>query len=465
MDNLLDLKGQKSLITKNSKPARDFILSLLDDKSFVETDAFLFTKNDLGREEAVGGGVVTGYGTLSGNPVYIYCQNYDAAKGGIGDTAARKIMKCMAAAAAAGVPLISVLHTAGAKVGEGITAMNGFSEIISAACELKGIIPQISVIKGECFGHMSYLASVSDFIYMLPEASLLTAAPQVIAAKSGNMLSAKELGGSKVHAEKSGLCSFEVKNAQELKTGIAKLLDYIQVEDAGTVSDAELNRQVKVAAKYDGRKLVSEVFDASSVTEISKDYQPSLITAFARLGGRTVGVIADSGECGSLNLKAVMKATKFVKILDNFGLPLITLVNNEGIESCMSCEQEGLAGEVARLMYAISQSDSSKISVICKNAIGAGYTALAGKSMGFDYSLAWENAVISPVPASVGAELFYSEEIKASKNNEKIRAAVEKQYGEELASPVTAAMNGCIDNIISPSSTRQYLISALMMLE
>lgn len=465
MDNLLDAKSQKALISKNSKSAREFIDGVLDSKSFVETDAFLFTKNELTDDKLVGEGVVTGYGTINSQAVYIYCQNYSVLKGGLGAASAKKIIKCMDAAAKSGVPLISVLHTAGARLGEGITALEGFGEIISKAVSLKGVIPQITVIKGDCFGHMSCLASLSDFVYMIEGASLLSGAPQVIAAKSEVMLTAKEIGGADTHAVKSGIATFKVKNTAELAASIKKLLSYISNEEVVPLSAADLNRSIKTPAKYDGRKLASDITDADSFFELYSVYERATITAFGRIGGKVVGIIADSGENQLLSIGQIKKITKFVRLLDFYGIPLISLVNSQGVSSCVKCEQDGIVQEIAKLMCAVSESDIAKIAIVCGSAIGMSFTALASRSMGFDYSLAWEKAVISSIPANVGAVMLYQEELTDAKNSDKVRAELEKRYAVMESSPVLAAENGCIDNIIPSSATRQYIISALQMVE
>lgn len=464
MDKQKSIKEIKAEIEKSTKSIKSYISSLVDEMSFVEMDTFLYTKNSL-IDTLNGEGVVTGYATINDLPVYIYAQNYDVLKGGLGKAQADKIVKCMKMAYKTNTPIISIMESAGARLGEGIDALEGYAEIISLATKYKGEIPQISIVKGECFGSMSLIAAVSDFVIMNKNARLSVAGPQVVASKSSNQLNATDIGTAKIHATKSGLATFVCTNEKEVKDNLSKLVEILSGEELCDAED-DLNRASMIKKGANALSLIDEIFDKGSFLELNKDFATSVVTGFAKLGGITIGVVANNGKKDEefICSACARKASKFINICDSFGIPFVSLVNCKGTVPCVDEESSTLALEVARLMSAISNARVGKLSIITNKAIGVGYTAFASKNTGFDYVLSFENAIVSPIETSAGALITYADEIAKAKDKDKARKEVEKRYSELECSPIAPAQNGYIDNIIDPATTRQYAISVMQML-
>lgn len=465
MDKQKSFYEIKAEIEKSTKSIKDYINSFVDEMSFVEMDTFLYAQNNL-IDTFNGEGVVTGYATINDFPVYIYAQNYSVLKGGLGKAQADKIVKCMKMAYKTNTPIISIIESAGARLGEGIDALEGYAEIISLATKYKGEIPQIAIVKGECFGSMSFLAAINDFVIMNKNARLSVAGPQVIAAKSSNALTANDIGTAKIHATKSGLASFVCKNDAEVKENLTKLVEILSGEEIYDCED-DLNRtSLQIKKGSNAYELINEIFDLNSFVEISKDFATNVVTGFAKLGGITVGIVANNGKKDEefICSDCARKASKFINICDSFGIPFVSLVNCKGTVPCIEDESGTLTLEVARLMSAIANARVGKLSIITNKAIGVGYTAFASKNTGFDYVLSFENAIISPIETSAGALITYADEIAKAKDKDKARKDVEKRYSEIECSPIAPAQNGYIDNIIEPGTTRQYAISVMQML-
>lgn len=463
MDRISEFKKIKADINSSGKSTRDFIDAIVDELSFVEMDTY-YKSNNEEIDVDMGEGVICGFARINDSPIYIFAQNFDAQKG-LSKYQADKILKCMDSAEKAGYPLISVLSSLGAVVDGGLSSLEGYAKIIAKASSLYGIIPQISIIRGDCLGSLSYYAALSDFVFMLKDSVLCSASPLVIAAKSGKSNDAKALFGSAVHLAKTGLASRVCANVSELAKDIKKLLNLIE-EDIVEDDIASLNKtNEKLNDGYNATEIINSVFDKNSFYEISAGFGGELICGLCKIGGLTAGAILSSdGQNTELTPDGCRKASKFIRFINNYNMPLLTFVNCEGTINKLESEQGTLIKDVANLMSAISDGENAKISVVCGNVAATGYTALASKSLGFNYSFAWANSSINLLPVAIGTEVLKSEQLAAAKNPKKEREILKENALKTDGNPLYAANQGFIDNIIEPANTRAYLLSVLLML-
>jgi propionyl-CoA carboxylase beta chain len=457
----MEIKALEKEILAKSKNIREFFKNFLDEFSFVETDTFSYGKRDLFGNEGFGEGVVTGYAAIDGIPVCLFAQNYDVCKGGMSKGQADKILKIQKQAEKTGAPLISVIDTAGVKVGEGITALEGYAEIIAQSNQMYGVVPQIAIIKGTCNGAMSYFAALNDFVIFVENASASTSSPKILTASSANV--SKDICSAAFHQTKTGLCDITVKE-NELPHVLKTLLNHIY-DGREFNPDTDFNKEADFDV-YNPEAVIAGVFDENTFIEIGKGYTQEIICGIARIGGVSVGALLCAGGEKGIYLKqdSARKAARFIRLLDRLNLPLISFVNCAGINSSAENEQTTIITDVSFLMSAVNDFEGAKISVICGRACGAGYVALASKSLGFDNCIAWTNSVVSPLSESAAALIEYADDIKKAADPVKAREEAEKKYAEIQADPFNSAKEGSVDNIIEPSATRQYLISMLMML-
>ncbi len=462
---MVDLNQRKSEVQQAGKAARDFIVSLTDELSFVELDTFAFSKSDFFEEAAdVGAGVVTGFARIGDKPIYLAVQNEHDHKGGMTKAQADKILKAMTQAEKAEAPFVLVLSGKGARIGEGLAVMDGFARLAAKASALYGEIPLITVIRGDTFGSAAFVAAQSDFVFTVGEAQLATNSSAVIAAKKPD-LKAADVAGPKAQAE-NGSCSVRVADAAELRIKLNELLDLLSGEIA-EVSEDSLNYSCAgLNEGYDPEKILSCVLDPGSFFELNAGFGEEVRIGLGRAGGFTVGVLLCADETNGVKIgnAAARKISRFARLLECYGIPLVSFVNASGTAVCPGAERHGLMREVGSMMSAITDLCAPKISVVCKKAQGAGYMALAAKGLGFDYVLAWPEAEISLLSDEVALNTVYAAELAASKDPETARAELAEKYARLESDPMNAAKDGLIDNIIEPSTTRQYLISALMML-
>ena len=458
------LKERKAAVQENTKQARELITAVADRLSFVELDTFRYSKNEFYEEAAsVGEGVVTGYARINDNPVCIVAQSAEALKGGVTRAQADKILKCMALAEKSGYPLINILSSSGAMIGEGLEVLDGYAEIIAKASALYGVIPQFSVISGKCFGSIAYYASLSDVVITMKEGVLASTSASVIAAKSG--VAAESVGGAEALA-KNGTATLTVGSPEELKSRLSAIIGMF-TETYHECEEQSLNQpSVSAEAGYKCAAVTEEILDAGTFVEFCEKFGSELKVGLCRIGGMTAGVAIsdDKPEGVELTAAGAKKLSRFIRFLDCYGLPFISFVNVAGVEACSQAEGMGLVKDIAGLMSAVADCESAKIAVIAGKAQGAGYTALASKKLGFDYSVAWANAAISVVNSDVAVNTIYAKEIAAAKDPEATRRKVAEKYERIDSDPFNAALNGLVDNIIDPAATRQYLISALFML-
>ncbi len=447
--------------------ARERISKLLDAESFVETDALAQHSNSadgLKEVSAPGEGVVTGYGTIDGRGVYIFSQDYTVLGGAMGAMHAKKILKILDLAGKTGLPVIALLDSMGARLGEGASALDGFGKIITKLVDLSGVVPVITAVCGTCAGTASCLVALSDFVFMTKGVSgVFTEAPASF-NKPGKDTDIEAIGGADTHAATTGLAHFSCNSEDETFSYLKQLLSYLpdnNIEDAMFMDGADdINRQINnYKGAYNIREMISSVMDSGVFFETQAFFAPNILTGFARMNGRSVGVVANSPGA-QLNGAACRKAASFISFCDAFGIPIITFTDTPGFiseENSQGC----IINSGAKLMSAYAQANVPMVNVITGKAIGSGYVAMAPKSLGADMVFAWPEAIISCLPADAAADIIMRSTIASSQEPTQARVDAADIYSKTFASPWEAAKMGYVDEVIFPSETRQRIAGAL----
>ena len=468
---------------KGKKTARERIEALLDKGSFVELDAFVEHRStDLGMAEveAPGEGVVIGYGTIDGRTVYVFAQDFTVIGGSLGEMHAAKICKAMDMAVKVGCPCIGINDSGGARIQEGVDALSGYGDIFYRNTLSSGVVPQISVIMGPCAGGAVYSPALTDFVFMTEgTANMFITGPQVIKAVTGEDVSAEDLGGARVHTEVSGVAHFKFKDEDSTLAAVRKLLSYLpqnNIEDAPLVSsgddpfraDAELAGIIPDSANkpYDVRRVIERVVDSGDFFEVQPDYARNMVTCFARLAGRTVGIIANQPAvlAGVLDINASDKASRFIRFCDSFNIPLLTFSDTAGYLPGVGQEHGGVIRHGAKLLYAYSEATVPKMTVILRKAYGGAYIAMCSRHLGADQVFAWPSAEIAVMGPDGAANIIFKKEIEEAADPVAARKEKIEEYKKNFANPYKAALRGYVDDVIDPSQTRARLCAALSML-
>lgn len=486
--NVIEQGGGEAKIKKqhdsNKLTARERINALLDEGSFVEIDAFVTHRcHEFGMEavDAPAEGVITGYGTVDGRLTYVYAQDFTVIGGSLGEMHAKKICKVMDMAAKMGAPVIGMNDSGGARIQEGVDALAGFGEIFIRNTQYSGVIPQISVIMGPCAGGAVYSPAITDFIFMVDKTSkMFITGPQVIKSVTGEDVTAEDLGGSKVHAEKSGVAHFTAASDEECIAQIRTLLSYLpqnNLEEAPYTAPVDpINRLSEKLTTivpdepnkaYDVKEVIAEIVDTGSFFEVQAGFAQNIVVGFARFNGNSVGIVANQPKvkAGSLDIDSSNKAARFVRFCDSFNIPLVTLTDVPGYFPGKDQEQGGIIRHGAKLLYAYSEATVPKINVITRKAYGGAYIAMSSKHIGADVVMAWPTAEIAVMGPDGAANIIFKKDIANSSDPITTRAEKIQEYSDKFASPFVAAQRGYIDDIIEPDSTRPRIIAALEMLE
>lgn len=461
MNKLEQLASFRKDADKSFKDVKDFVNLIIDELSFVETDAFLSGKTYLDKKSVIYEGVLTGYATVNCAPVYFIAQNSALMGGSLGKAGAEKICKCIDKALRAGAPLISVIDSNGARLGEGVGAMEAYASIISAASAVAGRIPHICIVRGNAVGMQAAYCALADFIIAMPESVYSANTPMSVAAKANHTGKAQDILGASAML-KSGNAHFAPKSDTECAALVKKLLSFVPSDNgsAEILTQDDFNRQThEIAADLNAVTVLSSICDEGDYIVVG-DTESSLICALGRVGEKVVGIIHASG---SLTLSGVRKATRFINYLDSFEITLLTFVNSSVMDSDINSELGGAVYGLSDLFYAISTSDITKIGVILGEAIGISYTALASKGVGFDYVIALPDATVAPITPELAVDVFYRDEIASSNDPIKSREQIADHYAN-CADVFVASREGYIDNIVEPSMLRPYIISVLQML-
>ncbi len=460
--------------------ARERINFLLDHGSFVEINEFVSHRaTELGMDkiETPAEGVITGYGKIAGRLIYIFAQDFTVMGGTLGEMHAFKICKILELALKSGAPVIGINDSGGARIQEGVDALNGYGEIFKRNVMASGVIPQISVILGPCAGGAVYSPALTDFVFMIEKTSkMFITGPKVVRAVTFEDVTAEELGGTNIHMNRSGVAHIASSTEEECFQKVRELLGYLpsncrnkpprrECVNPSTKDADNLKKVVPEDPKmtYDVRDVLSGVLDKESFFEIQEDYACNVITGFARLGGWSVGVIANQPQflAGCLDINSSDKAARFIRFCDAFQIPLLTFVDTPGYLPGTKQEHNGIIRHGAKVLYAYSEATVPKLTVILRKAYGGAYIAMCARSLGADLVLSWPTAEIAVMGPEGAADIIFKKEILRAENPSEFLEQKVKEYRDHFASPYVAARRGYVDKVISPHETRHFLQKSL----
>lgn len=428
------------------------IAAIVDENSFVETDKFISESTELG--DAPGEGVVSGFAHISDVRVGLFATNPKVLKGSIGKANAKKIVKTIDAAVRAGLPVVGILDTAGARFGEGIDAMEGYADIFAALSAAYGTVPTVSVVKGADFGLSSYFCAVTDLCVAYKGAQIATSSPLILAG-NGKEDPAKIGTGAALY-ENSDVVTHVAESEKDVKNTVSRFLQLVTQPLADNADDP--NRTVKAASLKKADDMLREIFDKDSVLAVRDGYAKEVKTGFARLGGVAIGYVCTTGK---LTADGAGKVTELLNTCESFSLPVVNLVDCGGAETQAATDGKTMRA-VSDMMFTYHSSCIPKLALVYGNAVGLGYTAFASKSC-TDYTVAWADAKIGVMAEISAAQLLYKDEIAKAKNKEQAEKKLATAYAEENMSAPVVAARGYLDNVIEPALTRPYLIAALQI--
>lgn len=478
--------GQKRIDSQHSKgklTARERIELLMDPGSFEEMGMFVTHRStDFGmeKEQYLGDGVVTGYGTIHGRTVYVFSQDFTVFGGSLSETHAEKICKIMDLAMQNGAPLIGLNDSGGARIQEGVVSLGGYADIFYRNVKASGVIPQLSAIMGPCAGGAVYSPAITDFIMMVENSSyMFVTGPNVVKTVTHETVTSEELGGALTHAEKSGVTHFACANEVECIDYLKQLLKYIPQNcqedapiyayDAGDETRKKLNDIIPENPNqpYDIKEVIEELVDSESFFEVHKSYAENIVVGFGLLAGRSIGIVANqpASMAGVLDIDSSKKAARFVRFCDAFNIPLLVLVDVPGFLPGTNQEWNGIISNGAKLLFALSEATVPKVTVITRKAYGGAYDVMNSKHIGADLNYAWPTAEIAVMGAKGAAEIIFKKQISEAENPEEKLKEKELEYMEKFANPYGAAARGFIDEVILPETTREKLIKGFKMLE
>ena len=472
---------------KGKMTARERISYLLDKDSFIEIKSLMESScSDFGIKDKhiKGDGVITGFGRINGREVALYAQDFTQLGGSLGLAHAQKIAALMDRAIDAKIPVIGLLDSGGARIQEGVDSLNGFGEIFYRNVKASGLIPQISIILGPCAGGAAYSPALTDFIFMVEGIShMFITGPGAVKAATGEEVDFDTLGGSAPHSEKSGVCQFVAKSEQDCFRQVRELLSFLpqnceETSPLQTTSDL-ISRQVPVlesVCEMDPKKpfrvhhVIWRLADDFGFFEIHQNFAKNVVTGFIRLGGQVVGVVANNPAVmgGALDCNASDKAARFIRFLNAFNIPLLTLVDTGGYLPGVAQEHGGIIRHGAKLLYAYAEATIPKVTLVLRKAYGGAYIAMGSKYLHGDFNFAFPSAEIAVMGPRGAIEILYSRDLKKETDEAKKEALKEKmtqEYSDKFASPYQAATNGSIDEVIEPAQARQKIIRAFEVLK
>uniref|UniRef100_UPI003742D133 acyl-CoA carboxylase subunit beta n=1 Tax=Albibacterium indicum TaxID=2292082 RepID=UPI003742D133 len=468
---------------KGKLTARERLQLLLDEGSFQEIGMFVTHRStDFGleNEKYSGDGVVTGYGTIDGRMVYVFSQDFTVFGGSLSETYAEKICKIMDLALQNGAPIIGLNDSGGARIQEGVVSLGGYADIFYRNTLASGVVPQISAIMGPSAGGAVYSPAITDFTLMVKNTSyMFVTGPNVVKTVTHESVTAEELGGAETHASKSGVTHFACNSEVEAIERIKQLLSYMpqNCEDTAPHLDYQIKNEYRerlnslipenASQPYDMRLVIAELTDAESFLEVHEDFAENIVVGFARLAGRSIGIVANqpASLAGVLDIDASVKGARFVRFCDAFNIPLLVLEDVPGFLPGTDQEWNGIITHGAKLLFAFSEATVPRITVITRKAYGGAYCVMNSKHIGADVNYAWPSAEIAVMGAKGAAEIIFKRQISSAEDPEKRWLEKEKEYSDKFANPYRAAERGFIDEVIEPAETREKLIFAFRMLE
>ena len=465
---------------KGKMTARERVDALLDKGSFRELDAFVTHRtHDFGmdKKKFLGDSVVTGWGQIEGRPVYVFSQDFTVFGGSLGEVHAEKICKVMDLAVKNGIPVIGLNDSGGARIQEGVVSLGAYADIFLRNTLASGVVPQISAILGPCAGGAVYSPALTDFIVMVKKTShMFITGPDVVKTVTHEDVSMDDLGGANIHATKSGVAHLACEDEQDALEQIRTLMTYLpsnNMEDAPYQDtgddpnrrDETLNTVVPDDPRkaYDMHEVISKIVDNGDFFEIHGAYAQNIICGFSRLGGNVVGIVANQPLvlAGVLDIKASVKAARFVRFCDAFNIPIITFEDVPGFMPGVHQEHDGIIIHGAKLLYAYCEATVPKLTVITRKAYGGAYDVMSSKHIRGDYNIAWPTGEIAVMGPEGAVNIIFRKELQEAADPAAKRAELIETYKEKFANPFVAAARGYLDDVIDPSETRPRLIEAL----
>ncbi len=468
---------------KGKLTGRERIELLLDVGSMEELGMLVTHRTyDFGMNDQIyyGDGVITAFGKVNGRLVYVYAQDFTVFGGSLSETHAEKICKLMDLAVRNGAPIVGLNDSGGARIQEGVRSLAGYADIFYRNVRASGVIPQISAIMGPCAGGAVYSPAITDFIIMVENSSyMFVTGPNVVKTVTNEEISSEALGGAHAHSSKSGVTQLTASNDEECIISIKKLLSYLpqNCNELTEILPIELGNEYvdgleeiipeSAMQPYDIKQVIEKIIDNDSFFEIHREFAENIVVGYARLGGRSIGIIANQPMvlAGCLDVNASKKAARFVRTCDCFNIPLLVLEDVPGFLPGSDQEWNGIISNGAKLLYAFSEATVPRITVITRKAYGGAYDVMNSKHIGSDFNYSWPSAEIAVMGAKGATEIIFKREIDSSSNPDQALIDKEKEYAEKFANPYHAAARGFIDEIIEPFETRRKLIKAFASLE
>jgi acetyl-CoA/propionyl-CoA carboxylase carboxyl transferase subunit len=468
---------------KGKMTARERVEYFLDDGSFREVDTLRehrSTNFDMAEKKFPGDGVVVGFGTVEGRQVAVFAHDFTVLGGSLGEVFAQKVCKVMDKAMDTGIPIIGLNDSAGARIQEGIDSLAGYADIFHRNQQASGVVPQISAIMGPCAGGAVYSPAITDFVLMVEDTShMFITGPDVIETVTGEEVTFDELGGAGVHSSESGVAHLTQADEEAALDDLRYLLSYLpqnNMEDPPRVepwddpdrADEELLDVVPSSPQkpYDMHDVIGRIVDEDSFFEVAERYARNILTGFARLDGRSIGVVANQPRvnAGTLDIDASLKGARFVRFCDAFNIPILTFVDVPGFMPGKDQEHGGIIKHGAKLLYAFSEATVPLMTVITRKAYGGAYDVMASKHIGADVNYAWPTAEIAVMGPQGAVNVLYRKELDEADDPEQRRQELIDDYRETFANPYTAAERGFVDDVIEPPGTRPRLVQDLEML-
>lgn len=474
--------GKERIAAQHKKgkfTARERLTILLDPNTFEEWDPFVeHNCHDFGisKQRYLGDGVVSGYGKINGRPVLVFAQDFTVFGGSLSAANAQKICKILDKAIDLGLPVISLKDSGGARIQEGVASLGGYADVFYRNVKASGVIPQISVIMGPCAGGAVYSPAITDFTFMVEHTSyMFVTGPDVVKTVTGETIDSENLGGASVHSRTSGVAALSFSNEYEALMQVRHLFDFlpqnnreqpqpIATTDPAQRYDQSLNKLIPENPNqpYDIKELILKVIDNRDFFELHPHFAENIVTGFARIDGRTVGIVANQPLvlAGCLDINSSRKAARFIRFCDCFHIPIVTFVDVPGFMPGIDQERNGIIVHGAKLLFAYAEATVPKITVITRKAYGGAYDVMSSKHIGGDINYAWPSAEIAVMGAKGAVEIIFRKDLD---NIERIQELT-TEYQEKFANPYVAARLGYVDDVIEPAMTRQRLCSALELL-
>ena len=466
--------------------ARERIQILFDEGTFEEIDAFVAPSGgDTGfgkMDRVFGDGVIIGHGKISNRLTFAYAQDFNVMGGSLGQIHATKIAKIQDMALKMGAPIVGLMDSGGARIQEGIASLAGYASIFYRNVQASGVIPQISVIMGPAAGGAVYSPAITDFIFMTNKTSyMFVTGPNVVKEVLNEDVSLEDLGGSLVHARKSGIANLIYEDEENTLFGVKKLLSYLPSNnldnppyvDCPSENEDDFEPKLRDVVPddankpYDVKDVINLLSDKGTFFEISENFAQNIVTGYCRIAGKTIGIVANQPKvlAGTLDINSSMKAARFIRFCDSFNIPILTLEDVPGFLPGVDQEHSGIIRHGAKLLYAYADATVPRITVILRKSYGGAYCVMNSKNLGGDFNFAWPTAEIAVMGPEGAVAILYKRELAKSDDPVKLRKELATKYRNEIANPYIADEKGYIDEVIDPATTRQKLISAFEALE